>query len=496
MAYRLEPSASTQDEVRRVANERLSKAIVLLDGLSGSGPNEIEDAVHEVRKRCKETRGLARLVRPALGDQFGRLNHTVRDAANELSSIRDAHALLGTFDDLRETTGREDDPLLDQVRSRQAASADAATRAINAGDRRIKDARRLLVDARCQVANWDLPDGFAPLGDGLARTYRRGRRAMKHAQRRPTDERMHEWRKAVKNLWYQVRLLRGAAPGLLRPLGHRLDDLAEALGDDHDLAVLIQRLELDPGRFGGEPAAGEAVRLARAAQEDLRVRAFRLGATIYAEPTSAFVARCEAYWTTTVELGPEPATARRRLAPPGLHTTRPGPDAGLPPGAQWSRTGPPRTDGRDAPGMARSGREPDGAGAASRPDRTQHPDAAGRSARRHRRRAGPRSATHQADRPPRGQAPRFRPEAAQGGQEGHPSGSQEAKSAPSRCPATGRHDLRRADRVVRRPHRGLLGPGRRARSRTRHRGSVPTRRLRFEVVNSGERLSRPSSRVR
>ncbi len=152
MAYRLEPSASTQDEVRRVANERLGKAIVLLDGLSGSGPDEIEDAVHEVRKRCKETRGLARLVRPALGDQFGRLNHTVRDAANELSSIRDAHALLGTFDDLRETTGREDDPLLDQVRSRQAASADAATRAINAGDRRIKDARRLLVDARCQVA--------------------------------------------------------------------------------------------------------------------------------------------------------------------------------------------------------------------------------------------------------------------------------------------------------------------------------------------------------
>ena len=318
MAYRLEPSSSTQDEVRRVANERLSKAIVLLDGLSGSSPDEIEDTVHEVRKRCKETRGLARLVRPALGDQFGRLNHTVRDAANELSSIRDAHALLGTFDDLRETTGRCDDPLLDQVRSRQAASADAATRAINAGDRRIKDARRLLVDARCQVGHWDLPDGFAPLGDGLARTYRRGRRAMKHAQRRPTDDRMHEWRKAVKNLWYQVRLLRGAAPGLLRPLGHRLDDLAEALGDDHDLAVLIQRLELDPGRFGGEPAAGEAVRLARAAQEDLRVRAFRLGATIYAEPTSAFVARFEAYWATTVELGPEPTTRSGASLPQGF----------------------------------------------------------------------------------------------------------------------------------------------------------------------------------
>lgn len=318
MAYRLDPSMSTRDEVRRVADERLGEAIVLLDELRGSSPAEIEDAVHEVRKRCKETRGLARLVRPALGDDFARLNHTVRDAANELSSIRDAHALLGTFDDLRETTGRSEDPMLDLVRSRQAASADAATRAINAGDRRIKDARQLLVEARSQVRDWEIPDGFEPLGEGLAHTYRRGHRAMKRTRRRPTDDRMHEWRKAVKNLWYQVRLLRAASPSLLGPLSHRLDDLAEALGDDHDLAVLIQRLELEPDRFGGDAAAGEAVRLAREAQEDLRARAFRLGATIYAEPTTALVARVEAYWTNAVELGPEPKTRSVGPLPEGF----------------------------------------------------------------------------------------------------------------------------------------------------------------------------------
>ena len=94
MAYRIEPSASTQDEVQRVAAERLGAAIVLLDGLRGSSPAQIEEAVHDVRKRCKETRGLARLVRPALGDDFRRLNHTVRDAANELSSMRDARAAV------------------------------------------------------------------------------------------------------------------------------------------------------------------------------------------------------------------------------------------------------------------------------------------------------------------------------------------------------------------------------------------------------------------
>ena len=308
MAYRLDPSASTQDEVRRVADERLGQAISLLEGLRESNPAEIEEAVHKVRKRCKETRGLARLVRPSLGDEFGRLNHTVRDAANELSSIRDAHALLGTFDDLRETTGRSGDQRLDAVRSGQAASAAAATRAIGAGDPRIREARRLLTEAQARVEGWELPDGFSPLGEGLAHTYRRGHRGLKRAQRDPTDDRMHEWRKAVKNLWYQVRLLRGAAPSLLRSLGHRLDDLAEALGDDHDLAVLIDLLEADPERFGGPTAAVEAIQLARDAQEDLRVRAFRLGATIYAEPTAAFVARMETYWYTAIALGPEPRT--------------------------------------------------------------------------------------------------------------------------------------------------------------------------------------------
>ena len=318
MAYRIEPSASTRDEVQRVAAERLGAAIVLLDGLRGSSPAQIEEAVHDVRKRCKETRGLARLVRPALGDDFRRLNHTVRDAANELSSMRDAHALLSTFDDLCETTGRGGDQRLDRVRASQAASAAAATRAISAGDPRIKKARRLLNEARGQVDGWELGDGFAPLAEGLAHTYRRGRGGMKRARRNPTDDRMHEWRKAVKNLWYQVRLLRDAAPSLLRPLDHRLNDLAEALGDDHDLAVLIERLEAEPGQFGGRKATTEAIVLARAAQDDLRVRAFRLGATVYAEAAKAFVTRIETYWTNTIELGPEPKTGSVPELPHGF----------------------------------------------------------------------------------------------------------------------------------------------------------------------------------
>ena len=47
--------------------------------------------VHDVRKRCKKVRGLLRLVRPGLGPDYRRANADVRDAARELSSLRDAH---------------------------------------------------------------------------------------------------------------------------------------------------------------------------------------------------------------------------------------------------------------------------------------------------------------------------------------------------------------------------------------------------------------------
>lgn len=266
---------------------------------------DVERAVHDVRKRCKEVRSVARLVRPSLGDDFDRFHEAIRDASNTLAPIRDAHAMLATFDDLRVHTDRLDDTRLDPVRLPQAEAAAAASREVRERDERLERARTLLLAGRPCISSWNLPDGFDAFGAGLDRTYRRGRRALRRARAKPTDERMHEWRKAVKDLWYQTRLIELGAPSVLASAIANLDALAEALGDDHDLAVLVQRLGDDPDLFGGERLVGHARRLAQIQQDDLRRRAFRLGATIYAERPAAFRARMEWYWTCTVERGPE-----------------------------------------------------------------------------------------------------------------------------------------------------------------------------------------------
>jgi CYTH domain-containing protein/CHAD domain-containing protein len=303
VAYAIDPDEMVRTEVRRIALERLDDAI---DHLGGD-IDDAETAIHEARKRCKELRGLARLIEPALGRQFRPFDRTVRDAARELSPMRDAHALLATFDALLAL--HDLDGELRTVRDHQASLAGDATAAVAAGDERIATARTMLVDARDRAQRWKVPEKFDTLGDGLEATYRRGRIALRRARRDPTDEHLHEWRKSVKYLWYQMRLLREAAPSVVGPAIELLDGLAEALGDDHDLAVLVARLDESPDRFGEPAAVAHARAVAREQQQVLRLGAFRTGAVVYAERGGALRDRIATYWRIRIDEGIEVAAA-------------------------------------------------------------------------------------------------------------------------------------------------------------------------------------------
>ena len=118
-------------------------------------------------------------------------------------------------------------------------------------------------------------------------------------------EARHEWRKREKDLWYATRLLVDAAPSVLTGLQARLDELAEALGDDHDLAVLSELLRSQPDAFGGHAEADRATALADSTAVDLQSRAYRLGATLYAEKPTTYGRRVGGYWRLWHDLGPE-----------------------------------------------------------------------------------------------------------------------------------------------------------------------------------------------
>jgi CHAD domain-containing protein len=311
MSYRLHRDESLSIGVRRVAHELVDECLALLDD-----PGDVEEAVHEVRKNCKKLRGLVRLVRPSLGDAYRPANVAFRDAARQLSTIRDAHALLATYDDVvaalhasggdvRAIEGRDVGDAFLKVRSGLAARAAAASATVVEGDERIAAARELIVGGRGQIDQWPLSNDVEVVEGGLLKTYRRGRKRMRECLFRPSDERLHQWRKRAKYTWYHARLLRDAAPSVLKPLIGRLHDLSDVLGDDHDLAVLVEQLRAATAEFGGDEAVATTVQAIEVVRADLQQRALRLGPRLYAEQPDAFAARFAAYWTVWQEHGDE-----------------------------------------------------------------------------------------------------------------------------------------------------------------------------------------------
>ena len=237
----------------------------------------------------------------------------MRNAANELSSLRDSHAVLETLDKL--SAEWPDDTVLREMRRRPPASTIAAgSAATEAVDVRLATARTMLADARTMSQKWKLPRRFDPLESGIAATYRQGRSSLRRVRSNPTDDRLHEWRKAVKYLWYQMQLVHDAAPTVISPLVDELDRLAEALGDDHDLTVLVELLQ--SSAIHTHIDAAHVGALARERQSSLRVDAIRSGATIYAETSPAFADRIARYWQLSVDLGPAHATSKRTNEPP------------------------------------------------------------------------------------------------------------------------------------------------------------------------------------
>ena len=305
MSFRIDPSRAVDEEFRRVALEEFEATLAHLRDPDAAG---LAVAVHESRKSCKRLRALFRLVRPSIPDRrYRSLNAGVRDAARELSASRDAQALVTMLDDLLAAHGAGAGGDFDVVRKGlEERVADADWGQADGPPRPLVRARERLELARDTVARTPVDgDGFPALRDGLAATYRRGRRALRALEQGGTAEQSHEWRKAVKYGWHQLQLLEDTAPSVLTPAASQFHQLSDALGDAHNLVVLAEVLEAEPIRFGGAEATEPVLAMAAASRAELEARAIRLGRRLYAEPPRVFARRLQGYWRAERQAGPE-----------------------------------------------------------------------------------------------------------------------------------------------------------------------------------------------
>lgn len=301
MSYRIEVGQPLSNEVRRIATDELDAAIELLADPDQEG---LEKSVHSVRKHTKRLRSLIRIVRPALGTDFATANRTIRESSAVLSPLRDAHALLATFDALA-ATQQNRFPGVDLSVLRAALATNAATvGSPDAVATRIDHAKALLIQIREDVKGWSLPKRLDLAIDGAAQFYGQARGAFKHSVDKPSEVRMHEWRKRVKDNWYHTQLLREIAPTALKFQQEWLNELSDALGDHNDLCVLTHLLESDSTTFPSEHVE-HAMPIIVDVRSELVNRSHRSGSRLYAESERSYHKRLHHYAAATKNFGAE-----------------------------------------------------------------------------------------------------------------------------------------------------------------------------------------------
>jgi CHAD domain-containing protein len=290
MTYRLSFDEDLATSARRNAREQLEQAAERL----GEGASEDPvAAVHDARKNLKKSRSLLRLVQPGLDRKtYRRESRAMRDAGREVAAVRDADVMVETLEKLHEryvgfVAGGVFDELLQRFKD------DAKKQRDGHDDALVDDLVNRLRAMAARVDDWAL-DGtdWRTAERGIAQGYKRGRKAFKRVLAKPTTENLHTLRRRVKDLWYHDRLLGDAWPVVLAAAAKEAHSLSDRLGDDHDLALLDERLR---GLDAPPPATDEVLDLVERRRGELLDEIKALAHRIYAESPKAFRRRMREY---------------------------------------------------------------------------------------------------------------------------------------------------------------------------------------------------------
>lgn len=304
--FRLHPGEPLGPGLKRLGVEAIDEAI------SGfyEGEEMFREAVHITRKSTKRIRAMLRLVRFEVGEQVYQFeNEWMRDTARLLSEVRTSSTMTQGVADIREMYG----PLLaegtfDEVVERTTIYRDRTEQRVMEDPEIVPRVVSNLERARSRYESWPtdpeaksvygigIRHDYRAIGPGLKATHARGRHQMVAAYQAPSAESFHRWRKRVKYLKHQMEILTPLWPEVMIGMAVTLDRISQLLGQDHDLAELLQTLADRPDLCPNPLERSLMSALAEQRRADLQTASRILGRRIYAERPAALAGRMSAYW--------------------------------------------------------------------------------------------------------------------------------------------------------------------------------------------------------
>lgn len=284
MHLRLRQTESPSQAVRRVCRRHVAQALASL------ARAHQPEGVHEVRKEIKRLRAIFRLTRGRRSqNEHRKTAKLMRLAAKPLALSRDARVTRKAFESLVGRRARQFPSLQSALntycrhaeRSFKAQDFAALTRFI------LKKTDGRLDDWEPQRAGW------AEIKACLKRSYTCGRNACRLARSKPEPDHFHEWRKAVKNLWYQLDFLCPNWSPQTKAMLEGLEKLGEQLGEEHDL-VLLESFAKEHAELRQETALLQHLIDAQRGRFGKRVQ--QLGSRLYAAGPETTCGQLERAW--------------------------------------------------------------------------------------------------------------------------------------------------------------------------------------------------------
>jgi CHAD domain-containing protein len=204
MSLKLQKKSNLNHQFQEIALTLLREA---QSTLVKQSKRKVGERVHTGRKKFKQLRGLLRFIRYGLEeDAYRRDNTILRDAGRPLSDVRDSDVMIETFDQLVQQYKKEiRKPLAKKIRTELVKRRTRIWKQVLEKERAMTKVKSLTKQIQTNFKKWpQFQDQFDLLNKGVRKIYARGQEEMDTAFKDLSDENLHEWRKSVKYLRYQL----------------------------------------------------------------------------------------------------------------------------------------------------------------------------------------------------------------------------------------------------------------------------------------------------
>jgi CHAD domain-containing protein len=241
------PLPSVLNHLRDTVTDHVTAQVARLHLAARSATDDPARAIHGFRRALRRIRSTLHLVERALPHEIWRdLDHAVRDVARHTSALRDAEILPDTLNTVVVADREALDVWrieLDQARLK-ARAAGTSGGLLRAGAVDLQPVAETFGGQLEPEIRW------RHLARGLRDTWKRAKKARRAAEKRPNPKLIHEFRKRVKDVRWQLELVASVAPQAQREGIDALAALARGLGGVTDLIALRTWVRAHSG--GGE----------------------------------------------------------------------------------------------------------------------------------------------------------------------------------------------------------------------------------------------------